>query len=372
MTRIFFPSIVNPSFRGGGAWTVTRELVRLLEEGPLAADVEVIACQRRTGRSRRLRQARAIVASLVSPLPAKVQFTKDAGLRGLVREALASRPFDLVLINGSDLLWLLPDVPPTMQRALIAHNIESKLFEAKVAAAGGGLRPFRRLTNREGRRLHDFELDGLGRVRRVGFLSSANEAYTRTQAPGLRTMTLPPVFGGPPAPRPSARVASPGHLELGMVANFDWWPNVHGLNWFLREVFPGAPGHARLHLYGHGSESVAPSHPRIVSHGFVHDLSEVWSACDFMICPIRTGSGVCVKVAESLYNGAPVLATHKAARGLPITSGPAVALFDQPEEWIRFLHRDAPAFAGETVPVAVSARFHAAAYAEPLATFLGP
>ena len=372
--RILLPSIVDPADRAGGAWTVTRELIRLLEQGPLAADVEVVPLPGYAGLARRSRQAAAIAASLISPLPAKVAFARDRRLRAEFRAALVARPPDLVLVNGADLLWLLRDVPRTVPAALVAHNIESHLLAAQIAqisATGGHLRPFGWWAARECRRLRDFELVGLGHVGRVVFLSSADETYAREQVPGLRTMTLPPVFGDPPTPRAPVSGVPSGRLELGMLANFEWWPNTHGLRWFLREVFPSAPARTRLHLYGNGGRSAAGSDPRIVAHGFVNDLAEVWSTCDFMICPIRAGSGVCVKVAESVYHGMPILATPTAVRGLPIAPSSALAVFDHSEEWIRFLHRDADGFAREVVPPEVAERFHAANYTEDLAAFLG-
>lgn len=372
--RILLPSIVDPALSGGGAWTVTRELVRMLKEGPLAAEVEVVALPRYAGRRRRVRQARAIAASLLSPRPAKIQFAFDRHLRARTRVALASRPFDLALINGTDLLWLLSELPPALPRALVAHNIESQLFSAQVSSTGLAVRPFSRWANRECARLRTYELEGLRRAGGVIFLSSADEAHAAAHAPSLRRITIPPVFSDPPAPRSVAPMRTPGRVELGMLANFDWWPNPDGLDWFLRNVFPGAPKGTRLHLFGRGSDSVAPPHPRIVGHGFTRELTDVWTTCDFMICPIRSGSGVCVKVAESLYHGVPTLATSKAVRGLPIEArrAPGVAVLDNPDEWIQFLHQEAQQFANEIVPSTVSERFHPAAYAEALAVFLSP
>jgi hypothetical protein len=57
-----------------------------------------------------------------------------------------------------------------------------------------------------------------------------------------------------------------------------------------------------------------------------------------MMCPIRARAGVSIKVAESLYNRMPVLATTQAIRGFQALSGPGLMVIDSTEDWINFLN----------------------------------
>lgn len=375
MMRILVLSIVDPAIQKGGAWTATRELIRLLKEGPLAADVEILACRDYSGFARRKRQASAVGRSLFSPLPAKIEFTRSTEMLAKLRELLAARTFELIILNGTDVLWMLPHLPEGVPRVLIAHNIENELFASQLTQPGFLLPLVRTLADREWRRLRAFEIDGLRQIGRVVFLSTADEIYARAHCPGVQTMTVPPVFWDPPFRR-SCPAGTPGGpaestvINIGLLANFDWWPNQRGLAWFLRDVFPNVPSNLKLHLFGYGSDSAAPTHPQIAAHGFVDDLSEVWKACDFMICPIFSGGGICVKAAEALYHGMPLLATTKSVRGLPLETHPAIALSDTAEGWIEFLRSDAAAFARQCVPASLSERFSALAYAQALADFL--
>jgi glycosyltransferase involved in cell wall biosynthesis len=369
MTRVLFLSIVDPSIQKGGAWTITRTLIGLLKEGPLKAEVEVLACPDFTGVGRRRRQASAIIRSLVSPLPAKIEFTRTHWMLAKLRQLLAARTFDLILLNGTDLLWLLPHLPPGVPRVLIAHNIENELFGSQTASRIFSLPLIRSIVNWEWRRLRDYEIEALRQIGRVIFISTADESYARAQCPGLETITVPPLFADPPTRKPCPAAADSQRLEIGMLANFDWWPNRQGVSWFLSDVFPHAPG-SLLHLFGSGSESVVSRHPRIVAHGFVKDLMEVWTTCNFMICPRISGAGVSVKFAEALYHGMPVLATTKAARGLPLDPNPAIALLDTARDWIQFLHKDAASFGKQCIPASLSNRFAASNYTQALSTFL--
>jgi hypothetical protein len=78
-----------------------------------------------------------------------------------------------------------------------------------------------------------------------------------------------------------------------------------------------------------------------VEHGVVEDIEEVWATCDFLICPTFATGGVCVKLAEAVYNRMPVLATRHAARGLALDDDAALVFLDGAGEWIEFLNSTA-------------------------------
>jgi glycosyltransferase involved in cell wall biosynthesis len=126
----------------------------------------------------------------------------------------------------------------------------------------------------------------------------------------------------------------------------------------------------QLHLFGKDSDRIAPNHPSIQRHGYVADLAEVWGACDFMICPVISGGGVSVKVAEALYNGMPLVGSRLSARGLPLDPDPSIVLLDGAEDWIQFLNSGAQGLAGRTVPRSIADRFSVAAHSLAFSTFL--
>ncbi len=361
------PSIIDPAAQVGGAWTVTRSILGLLRDGPLQAQVEVVAVQRRSLAAHRLRQSVAMARSLVSRLPSKIEFARSRGFASKVR-ALCRQPFDLFVLNGTDLLWLLPDLPAATRTVLIALNIEHQLFASQIGGfRGGGFAGS--LLRRDLNKLRDFEIEGLRRVRNVVFLSTSDAEYARMLCPEVRSMVVPPLFENPAVPRP-ARIRTAESFHLGMLANFEWWPNREGLAWFLERVFPHVSSRIQLHVFGNRSESAAPRHPRIRRYGYIANLSQVWNTCDVIIAPIISGGGVCVKVAEAIYHGMPILGSRFSARGLPLDPDPSIVLLDRPEEWIGLLNTAADALAAQTVPRSIADRFRAEAYGPALAEFM--
>jgi hypothetical protein len=47
-------------------------------------------------------------------LPAKIEFSRERRISSEVRRLLREHQFDLVMLNGTDLLWLLPYLPDGM------------------------------------------------------------------------------------------------------------------------------------------------------------------------------------------------------------------------------------------------------------------
>lgn len=340
MMRILMPSIVDPALNLGGAWTSTRAVVNLLRSSPFEAEVVPVPPAPLSWTAHRVRRYFALVQSLVSGRPAKFQFQYSRHMLAAVGQFLHERHFDLILLNGSDLLWMLPHLPPGPARMLFAFNIEHLLYADQIHARYPHPSIKKDLLLKDCARLREQELAGLQAVGNVLFLSTDDEAYAHRECPQLVTITVPPLMSGKRVPRPTRLNTTPG-IEIGMLANFEWWPSQQGVRWFLREVLPHLHSGIRLHLFGQGSQDVATHHPRVMKHGYVPELDAVSSTCDFMICPVFGGGGVSVKLAEAVCRGLSVLATRYATRGLPIDPDPAIVLRESASEWIEFLNSSA-------------------------------
>jgi hypothetical protein len=337
--RILMLSIVNPMVERNGASTVTRGLLKLLALPPLQAQVECVPVRAEPVRWHRLAQARGLLRSSLSNLPAKPAFLYSREFREKAISRIRSERYDLVILNGADLLWISEYLPPSIPRILVAHNIEHQVFDAQIQHIRLR-RPLEDLLRAERQRLKEYELNGMRETGRVIFLSHEDAAYARLQCPGLRAITMPPVFDYEPPIRPSRKPGAT--LEIGLLGNFGWWPNRLAVRWFAQKVLPSVKHPVRLNLFGRSAGRKWTGDPRVREHGAIERMSQVWECCDFMICPAFSTGGVCVKLAEAVYNRMPALATHRAARGLPIDEDPALVFLDEPGEWIEFLNSAAP------------------------------
>ena len=334
--RILMLSIVNPAVERNGASTVTRGLLKLLKLPPFRAHVELVPVRAEPVRWHQLMQARSLLRSCLSNIPAKAAFCYSREFQEKVVARVKDQCYDAVILNGADLLWILEYLPQSVPRILVAHNIEHQLFGSQIRNFSRLYRPLEPLLRAECKRLEDYELNGMCESGNVIFLSHEEATCAQGLCEGLHITTVPPVFDYEPAIR-RPRKAGP-MLKIGLLGNFLWWPNRIGLRWFTQTVLPYVKSPLQLSLFGHAAGNSCRSHWRVVKHGMVENLQQVWDDCDFMICPALSTGGVSVKFAEAMYNGTPVLATCRAARGLRLGQDPALVLLDEPGEWIEFLN----------------------------------
>jgi GT2 family glycosyltransferase/glycosyltransferase involved in cell wall biosynthesis/SAM-dependent methyltransferase len=132
--------------------------------------------------------------------------------------------------------------------------------------------------------------------------------------------------------RYGALVHRPDANRLLFVGFFQHRPNVDAVLWFAREVLPlihAQNPDVRLDLVGKGAPAEVQrlaEDPRITLHGFAPDLAPHYASAAIFIAPVRTGSGVRVKLLEAFSAGVPVVATPTAAEGLEVTDGREISL----------------------------------------------
>ena len=359
--RILMPSIVDPAEKRGGAWAVTSGLMSAMEIAWPGCHIECVATPSSGRQRHRVRRAISVIASLVRrDLPAKMRFQRTASLRRRVRAALAAKP-DLIVLNGGDLLWLLPELPAGVPTIVVAHNLEHVLYQRQIANIEIAPEAVARVMRQDGELLRAMELDGLRSVSAAIFLSTEDLAAVRNAIGEIDAVVIPPSFDYAPLPR-SRQVGD--RLSLGMFADFKWWPNRRGLDWFLARVWPHVAHRCDLHLIGHGSDDAARGVPGITRHGFVNEARDAFAGFDLMIAPITDGGGIKVKVAEALYNGVPVVATPAAVSSTFGGANPALKICANESEWISFLSGpEAERLSREEVPTEVRDAFTTASAA---------
>ncbi len=367
--RILMPSIVDPRVARSGAATVTRNLIHVLEGPPLRASVQCVAIPRTTDAAHRIRQAAAIARSLVSALPAKVAYTYSRAFRTRVLERATADQADLVMINGSDLLWLEPMLPAELPRAVVMHNVEHLLFASQIERMRGDVPGVHNLLERECRRLKHHEHEGLRRMGHAVFLSTVDAALVDAAGVVCTSIVVPPLFGEEVV-RHLQPVRTGERLELGFLGNLHWWPNREALGWFVQEVLPRVARPVHLHVFGEGRVPGVGDPSRVTRHGAIEDVRHAWERCDLMICPMRSGGGVSIKLAEAVFHGRPTLATPFATRGLPLGTDSGLVVREE-SDWVACLDAvEVTKLRGWRIPEELSRAFTYAAHRDQLHGFV--
>jgi predicted O-methyltransferase YrrM len=157
-------------------------------------------------------------------------------------------------------------------------------------------------------------------------------ADLRKIAPSCEVLTVP-------LPVTSRDCHAPQVRGRCLFTGSDQIHNVHGLDWFLREVWPRvliAVPQATLHVCGgicSAFSAVARQHPRVEFMGHVEDLAKEYSEAEVCVVPNLVGSGLKIKLVEALSYGRACVSTRIGLQGLMGLENKAARLANTPESF---------------------------------------
>lgn len=140
---------------------------------------------------------------------------------------------------------------------------------------------------------------------------------------------------------------SPDAHHVLHIGTMYWPPNIDGLTWFVRHVYPlirSARPDVALDLVGARPPAsfvaLARRDPTISVPGYVEDVTPIVERAGVFIVPLLAGGGMRVKILNALAQGLPIVSTSIGAEGIAVTPGVDILLAD-----------DAPSFAEAVVRV---------------------
>jgi sugar transferase (PEP-CTERM/EpsH1 system associated) len=132
----------------------------------------------------------------------------------------------------------------------------------------------------------------------------------------------------------------PLETACAFVGAMDYLPNVDGVLWFAREVWPAIRARfpsAEFRIVGRKPASAVQalsSVPGVVVTGSVPDVRPYVRTASVVVAPLRLGRGVQNKVLEALAMGKAVVASPSALAGLRTENGRHLLKASTAPEWI--------------------------------------
>lgn len=174
------------------------------------------------------------------------------------------------------------------------------------------------------------EIELLSKADVVLAIQSAEAEFVRANCSNTRVIVTPMSTEAVAAPQPGADGTL---LFVGSSA----LPNVVGLNWFISEVWPlvlEAWPSAKLRVAGSVSDSFSgQSHHHIEFLGLLDSLEAEYTRAGIVISPLTQGSGLKIKLIESLGRGKMVVATTVTTQGVEEQCEGAVFVSDDASEF---------------------------------------
>ena len=299
----------------------------------------------------RVRDVKALAASLLAAQPFVIRRDAVAAMHRLLQSGIQKTQFDYV---HADQLWMAQHAlaakrstlqPSTfnLQLVLDEHNACFQIFQRLAA---GERNPFKRLLfERERQALQRYEARVCAQFDHVVTVTEddraileplvAAELKIRNSQFEIRSpkfSTIPICVDTLDVKPVATRLGARDVLHLGTMF---WLPNVEGVLWFARQVWPQViaqvPG-ATLTIVGKNPpaevEALRSKIAGIQVTGYVVDPQPYLETAGVFIVPLLSGGGMRVKIVDAWRWGLPVVSTSIGAEGIQYHDGENILIAD--------------------------------------------
>jgi polysaccharide biosynthesis protein PslH len=227
-----------------------------------------------------------------------------------LKSLLGENRYDAIVIDHSQLGWLLKFINPRQKIIMIAHNIEYEMYLQHARNADHWLTKL--IYQREATSINNLEQLLATKVTEIWALTEhdANHFARLAQSNKARALSLPSGF----ATTHNQDVEK--QFDVGIIGSWAWMPNEEGLRWFLAEVYPHIPTHISIHVAGRGAEWLRDKYPNVTYRGFVPDAQAFMAEARVVAIPTLSGGGIQIKTLDAITAGARIVATPVAMRGI--------------------------------------------------------
>jgi len=265
----------------------------------------------------------------------------DSAVNGKLQELLSKEQFDLVVFES---IFMAPYLNTVRQHSkarcvLRSHNIEYRIWERVVQETTNPAKKAYLKLQKE--RLRKYERSLTAQFDLVAAITPVDARYYEDNRLNDNVITLP--FGIDAQPRPIEPDQS-NELKIGFLGSMDWIPNQEGIRWFIDEIWPELSKALPQLICKIGGRHM-PNDIMEKADVRLQIIPEVKSATEFLkefnlvIVPLRSGSGVRIKVLESMANGIPVLSTTIGYEGINARADESILKANTPEEFVSTLKK---------------------------------
>ena len=274
-----------------------------------------------------------MIRSLVTRQPFLMVRDDRISMHKVIKKVTTETQFDIVHVDQLNMAQYAERVTGA-GKILDAHNALWLLYKRLWETMPSG--PKKWLLGRDWRLLKQYEGEicrGFG-----GLLTVSREDEVALQEAAGKSLeaTVIPIAIDTDEVVKVRRCADADHiLHIGTMF---WPPNIDGILWFLREIFPliqAKRPKTTLDLVG------AKPPPEIMAHssngsginvtGYVADPTPYYESTGVMVVPLRAGGGMRVKILNALAQGLPIVSTTLGCEGITVEHGRHLLVADTPE-----------------------------------------
>jgi polysaccharide biosynthesis protein PslH len=321
----------------------------------------------------------ARIAGLGSTQPDMVRRFRSDALSDLMRRQIERFCPEVIQIEGLELGAMLGVAREVGGAATILdeHNCQHGLIRSTIEQDGAARGPRTIWSRLQYPRVRRFERRACLAADVVVAVSEEDASCLRELDEGITVAVVPNGVDVPPPGGIERRPADPPRLLF--AGTMDYRPNVDGIVWFVREIWPRLQREPiALDIVGRDPVQSVRSlaGPGVSVVGSVPRMAPYLSRAAAAVVPIRSGGGSRLKVLEAMAAGVPVVSTSIGMAGVAATPGVHHLCADDAEGFAEAIRRTladpvaalerasaARALVGTTYDMTAVARAHEAALA---------
>ena len=259
------------------------------------------------------------------------RFNSDVLTKRIV-ELIESFQPDVIFIESLYLTTTIDAIRKVTKMPIVVrtHNVEHLIWERLAQNTKNPLKAWylKKLTAQ----LKKYEIAALSKADALAVISATDAQHFKHLAIHTPMQVIPIAL---PERVKQNSYSTSTFFHLGSM---NWGPNIEAVQELLVEIFPKIREvipDAKLILAGSFMPNkLANSDQKGVEvRGFVDNPNELFENEGIFISPIRSGSGVRVKLLEALHAGAPVLTTKQGAEGIEQIEG--IVLAETVDEFVK-------------------------------------
>ncbi len=250
-------------------------------------------------------------------------------------EHLKTNQYDLIHIEG---LFMLPYIPTIKKHskakiAFRAHNVEAQIW-SRLANEAKGIKKW--YLNLLSRRIKIFEDNAPSQADFIIPISSDDAEYFRKQFPQKIIFTS---SAGVNLSKFIQSEIEPEQNSLFHLGALNWYPNIEAVKWLLGDIYQQLVrkrADFKLYIAGkHTPESYSQyNNSNIVVVGEVENASDFMNSKSIMIVPLKSGSGMRLKIIEGMSIGKAIISTSIGAEGINYVNKENIIIANTTEEFV--------------------------------------
>lgn len=262
------------------------------------------------------------------PVPYAVSRFSFGAVRKQLRDWFERGTFEVVVCDFLDAAVNFPE-ELKIPTVLFQHNIESEIWRRHAENGSGWLKGA--AYRLEFSKMQKYEQEMVRRFQHVIAVSENDATLMGAWVDASRISVVPTgVDLGKFQPDLSRTAVQPLVIFVGAM---DWMPNVDGVEYFCREIWPSVvqriPG-ARFRIVGRNPnpriQALASENVEVT--GLVPSVVEHLREAAVVVVPLRVGGGTRLKIYEAMAMGRAVVSTTIGAEGLDVQDGRNIILAD--------------------------------------------